>query len=326
MTKDWNILILLDHLNDEKKRLLEEVAPQSCFVYSKRNDADREAVQNAQIIIGNPPGEKVAGSPNLQFLQLTSAGSESYVGEGVLRDNVILCNGTGTYGIPISEYMVGAVFSLFKNFPLYRDQQKQGNWKVIRAIINKPVFGSTAMAVGAGDIGGSFLLRMKALGCTTIGVRRTMGQKPDYMDEQFAIGQLDGVLPRADIVALALPKTPLTIGLFNARRLSLMKEDSILINVGRGTAVDTEALCDELEKGRIRGAALDVTDPEPLPEGHRLWKYENVMITPHTSATNSPLTWQKSFELCYENFKAFVEGKPLRSVVDRKTGYKVSGK
>ncbi len=324
MTKRWNTLVLLDHMDDEKKRLLEAVSPQASFAYSNPNDVDEKLVQKAEIIIGNPPYEKVKGSPNLQYLQLTRAGVERYMREGILREDVLLCNGTGTYGIPISEYMVGGVFALFKNFTLYRDHQKEEKWERIRTFSNKPIFGSTVMAVGAGDIGGSFLMRMKALGCTTIGVRRTIGQKPDYVDEQVTNEDLDSVLPRADIVALALPQTPQTIGLFNARRLSLMKEDSVLINVGRGTAIDTDALCNELEKGRIRGAVLDVTDPEPLPKGHRLWRMDNVLITPHTSASNSPLTWQRSFEVCYENFKAFIEGRPLLSLVDRKTGYRVS--
>jgi len=326
MTQEYRVLVLWDHLTDEKKTMLEAVAPSCMFTYAHRDTVEKETVQNAHIILGNPSGDKVKGSVNLKYLQLSSAGAESYVAEGILKDDVLLCNGTGTYGIPISEYMVGAVFALFKNFTIYRDQQREAKWLRVKKYDNKPVFGSTVLVVGAGDIGGSFLSRMKALGCITIGIRRTIGEKPSYVDEQYTNDEMDTVLPRADIVALALPQTPQTIGMFDARRLALLKDDAVLINVGRGTAINTDALCDELEKGRIRGAALDVTDPEPLPASHRLWHFENVFITPHCSAANSLLAQQKSFETCYENFKAFIEGREPLSPVDRKTGYRISKK
>jgi phosphoglycerate dehydrogenase-like enzyme len=324
MTQTYRILVLLDHMTDEKKRLLEATAPGSSFVYAAANDVSGEAVQSAQIILGNPSHKKVAGSANLRYLQLTSAGAEEYLAPGVLHDDVLLCNGTGTYGVAISEYMVGAVFALFKNFTIYRDRQKQSLWKRERERSNKPVFGATALVVGAGDIGGSFLSRMKSLGCRTIGVRRTVGEKPAFIDEQYTIDELDEHLSRADIVGLALPHTPQTTGLIDARRLAMLKDDAVIINVGRGTAIVTDDLCNELAKGRIRGAVLDVTDPEPLPADHRLWGFENVLITPHSSGAGSPLAREKNFEIVYENFKAYMEGRPAISPVDRQTGYRVS--
>ena len=320
------ILVLLEHLTCERKAMLEAVAPEAEYIYADRDSVDKQAVQGAHIILGNPSSDKVKDSPNLKYLQLASAGAENYLKPGVLQDDVLVCSGTGTYGIPISEYMVGAVFAMFKNLMLYRDQQKRETWKRIREYTNKPVFGSTVLVVGAGDIGGNFLMRMKAMGCHTIGIRRTDGEKPEYVDEQYTAEQMDDVLPRADVVALALPHTPQTAGLFDARRLSLLKEDAVLINVGRGTAIDTNALCDELSKGRIRGAVLDVTDPEPLPKDHRLWKFDNVFITPHSCAANSALAQQKSFEVCYENFKAYVQGREPMSRIDKSTGYRVSRK
>ncbi len=320
------ILVLWEHLTDERKAMLQSVAPEAEYTFASRDSVDMQTVQGAHIILGNPPYDKVTGSLNLKYLQLNSAGAERYLNEGILRPEVLLCSGTGTYGIPISEYMVGAVFAMFKNFMLYRDQQKQATWQRIRNYTNKPVYGSTAMVVGAGDIGSNFLMRMKALGCRTIGIRRTAGEKPEYVDEQYTTDEMDDVLPRADIVALALPHTPETAGLFDARRLSLLKDDAVLINVGRGTAIVTQALCDELSKGRIRGAVLDVVNPEPLPADHPLWKFDNVFITPHACATNSELTQQKSFEVCYENFKAYIEGREPMSLIDRATGYRVSRK
>ncbi len=320
------ILVLWENMTQERKTMLQSVAPEAEYIYADPKEVDKDTVQAAEVILGIPPVEFVKGSVNLKYLQLSWAGAEVYLKEGVLRDEVLLCSGTGTYGIPISEYMVGAVVAMFKNFPLYRDQQKQAVWQRIREYTNKPVYGSTVLSVGAGDIGGNFLMRMKAMGCYTIGIRRTAGEKPEYVDEQYTTEEMDDVLPRADVVALSLPQTPQTIGLFDAHRLALMKEDSVLINIGRGSAVDTQALCDELQRGRIRGAVLDVTDPEPLPKDHPLWKYDNVFITPHCCAAGSTITQQKSFEVCYQNYKAFIEGRDPMSRIDRSTGYRVSRK
>jgi phosphoglycerate dehydrogenase-like enzyme len=324
MSQPLNILVLLDRLSDEKKRQLTDTAPGAHFTFAHRDDITQEQVQSADVILGNPSSDKVRGSKNLKYLQLTSAGAERYLAPGTLREDVLLCNGTGTYGIPISEFMVGAVFALFKNLMLYRDLQSRSEWKRIRNLSNKPVYGSTVVAVGAGDIGGSFLSRMKDLGCTTIGVRRTPGDKPDFMDEQYTDDALDSVLPRADIVGLAMPETPQTIGMFDARRLALIKDDAVIVNVGRGSAIVTDALLAELKKGRLRGAVLDVTDPEPLPKDHPLWTLDNVLITPHTSSSGSPLMEEKSFEIVFANFAAFMHGRPPLTPVDRSTGYRVS--
>ncbi len=319
-----NVLVLWDNMTEQRKTVLESVSPEAEYTYSDTKQVDRETVQAAQVILGIPPVEYVRDSPNLKYLQLSWAGAEVYLQEGVLRDDVLLCSGTGTYGMPISEYMVGAVIAMFKNFPIYRDQQKQGLWQRTRLYTNKPIYGATVMSVGTGDIGGTFLKHMKELGCRTIGIRRTAGEKPEYVDEMYTTEEMDDVLPRADVVALSMPQTPQTIGMFDKRRLGLMKEDSVLINIGRGSAIVTQALCDELSLGRIRGAVLDVTDPEPLPKDHPLWKFDNVLITPHCCAGGSTLTQQKSFEVCYENFKAFVEGRDPMSRVDRSTGYRIS--
>ena len=320
------VLVLWENLTAQKRERLESVAPEAEYIYADAKQVDKQTVQAAQVILGIPPVEFVKGSENLKYLQLSWAGAEVYLKEGVLQDDVLLCSGTGTYGIPISEYMVGAVLVMFKNFALYRDQQKTSVWERIKQYTNKPVYGSTVVSVGAGDIGGNFLMRMKAMGCHTIGIRRTAGEKPDYVDEQYTAKQMDDVLPRADVVALSLPQTPETIGLFGASRLALLKEDSVLINIGRGSAVDTNALCDVLSKGHIRGAVLDVTDPEPLPANHPLFKYDNVLITPHCCAAGSAITIERSFEVCYENFKAFVQGRDPMSRVDRSTGYRASRK
>ena len=134
--------------------------------------------------------------------------------------------------------------------------------------------------------------------------------------------ELDSLLPRADVVALSLPGNPSTYHTLNRERIPLLSPNAIVLNVGRGTAVDTDALSDALYAGKIAGAALDVTDPEPLPADHPLWKAPNAIITPHISGGYAlPETLQQIAEIFAENLKRFQAGEPLRNVVDLETGY-----
>jgi phosphoglycerate dehydrogenase-like enzyme len=180
------------------------------------------------------------------------------------------------------------------------------------------------LVVGLGDIGSEYARRRKALGAYVIGVRRTARPKSEDVDEVYLTDRLDDLLPRADIVALILPGIRETEGIISRERLGRMKRGALIVNAGRGSAIDTEALCDALESGQIGGAGLDVTAPEPLPEGHRLWKLEGAVITPHVAGgRNMPETAQHIMRLNLENAARFVKGERLRSLVDIKTGYRV---
>jgi phosphoglycerate dehydrogenase-like enzyme len=155
-------------------------------------------------------------------------------------------------------------------------------------------------------------------------MRRTSQPKPAYVDEQLLSDALDEALPRADIVALIVPGVKATTGLLNRERIALMKKGAIVINAGRGGAIDTNALADALESGQLDGAGLDVTDPEPLPSDHRLWRIENVVITPHVAGgRNMKETAEHIMELNLENAGRFVKGETLKSLVDMKTGYRI---
>lgn len=316
---DKNVLVLIK-ANEEHKRLLEEKAPNANFTYASRSSVDKAAVQNADIILGNPPIEMLKGSKRLQWLQLDSAGVGEYAMSDVLPEDVLLTNASGAYGLAISEYMLGVLLELCKKLNLYRDNQTQGKWHYEGPV--KAIYGSTALVVGVGDIGGEFAKRIKALGAYTMGIRRKDANKPDFLDELYLMDKLEDLLPRADIVALCLPATKLTDKIINQKTLKLMKQDAVLINVGRGNAIDTEALCDALENGHLFGAALDVTDPEPLPKDHRLWKIKNAVITPHVSGGYSlKETHERIVKICAHNLEAFMNGRSLINVVDRSAGY-----
>ena len=164
---------------------------------------------------------------------------------------------------------------------------------------------------------------MKALGAYTIGVRRTSHEKPEYLDEQYTLEELDGLLGRADIVAMVLPGGAATNHLMDERRLGLMKKGAYLINVGRGNAIDPEALLKVLKEGKLGGCGLDVTEPEPLPADSPLWDLENLVITPHVAGNFFlPETFERIVRIAGENLAAWANGTEFRNVVDFSTGYK----
>lgn len=314
-----NILVVLS-VNEEQKKLFESKAPEACFTYANPSGVSEEQVKNADIIIGNPPANMLQGSKNLKWLQLQSAGAGEYTAEGLLPNGAILTNASGAYGLAISEYMLGVTLELYRKLHLYRDLQAEWEWSYAGSVSS--IYGSTALIAGLGNIGGEFASRLKALGAYTIGVKRRNSDKPEYVDELYLTDRFESLLPRADIVALSLPGTKLTDKLINKRTLDLMKPSAILINVGRGNAIETEALCDALENGRIAGAALDVTDPEPLPRDHRLWKLKNAVVTPHISGGFSlQETHNRVVSICAENLEAWFSGRSLKNIVSLSEGY-----
>lgn len=281
----------------------------------------QEDVDWAQAILGNVPAAMLHGSPALEWLQTNSAGVEAYIQPGVLAGDTLLTNATGAYGLAIAEHMLGMLLELFKKLELYRDAQKSGAWQSQGAV--KAVYGSTVLVLGMGDIGGEFAARCKALGAKVIGVRRSPRPCPEYADEVHLLEDLDSLLPQADVVAITLPGTDATRGLMSRERLAKMKEGAVLLNVGRGFIVDTEALCDALERGHLSGAGVDVTDPEPLPPTHRLWNIPTAVVTPHISGFyHLRETHERIVGIFLENLRHFQAGEPLRNLVDFATGYR----
>ncbi len=314
-----NILVLIP-VEERHKSYFSSCYPEGNFIYSSHSKTTKEDVAKSQIIIGNVPCELLKFAKNLQFLQLESAGTGEYIKEGVLPANVILSNASGAYGLAISEYMLGTTLMLIKNLHLYRDNQKIPKWEYRGSVMS--VSGSVVLILGLGDIGSEFAKRAKMLGAHTIGIKRTLTSRPDYIDELYTLDNLQSVLPRADILALSLPDTPKTRKIINKETLKLMKKSSVIINVGRGSAIDTDALCDAIESKYIFGAALDVTDPEPLPSNHRLWSMENVIITPHVSGGYSlQHTYEAIINICGENLKSIRENKSPENIVSLVEGY-----
>ena len=288
-------------------------------------DPTEEELAAAEVIVGFPPVPRLSSAKNLRWLQIPWSGADGYADHPDFPAHVILTNATGAFGRPIAEYAFGAVFTLMRRFHQYRDCQKEAKWQ--RQGDELSPTGKHVLILGAGDIGTNAAQLFKMMDCRITGVRRVVRNVPQEFDAMITLEQVDEYLPEADIVICCMPHTPLTQGFFTKARFEKMKSTAIFVNVGRGTLVDHEALAEVLNEGKIYGAALDVTFPEPLPEDHPLWKCRNVLITPHVSGQTFAGLKDKEdyfFRVCRENLVAYREGKTLQNQVELNTGYRVT--
>lgn len=295
--------------------------PNYRFLFCKQEEL-KNHIKDANIIIGQPTVEEMNEALQLEWVQLGIAGADRYVNHSDFPKHVKLTNVTGAFGLSISEYLLTMVLSLYKKMHLYRDQQKDGIW--IDRGKEKTLFGKNVLIVGTGDIGNSFAKLLVLFNTNTIGVRRTEGEVLPYYKEIYTTKDLDKLLPEADVVALCLPSTPETKGLFCKKRLLSMKEDAVLLNVGRGDTVVLSDLTEVLKMGHLYGVALDVLETEPLPKEHPLWNIERAIITPHISGgsfNHLEETYEKIVEICMDNLKRYEVGEPLKNKIDFVTGY-----
>ncbi len=308
------------NLTQEQKTLLENSYPEAEFVYVPGKNVTEETLQGVHAVLGNLPAELLRKASQLEWLQLNSAGANGYCDPGALPEQVVLTNASGAYGLAISEHMIGMVLMLMKRFDQYYDNQKSHIWMDEGPV--QGIWNSRTLVVGMGNLGTEFAKRMSALGSHVIGIRRTEKPKPDCYEEQYLMDALDTELAKADIVALCLPGTDATAHVLDERRLALLKKNAVLVNVGRGVLVDNMALARALYDYKIGGAALDVTDPEPLPEDHPLWDCPNLLITPHVSGGyHMKETFELILQITAENLKRWRNGEALKNQVNRKAGY-----
>ena len=308
----------------EKERILSSVEKEDkvLFFNDEQELLESKDLADVEIILGEPEISTIQCMKNLRWIQMTWAGANKYTGTSDFPDTIALTNASGAYGCVIAEYIVSGILALVKNLFPYRAQMQAGGWSKIEG--EDTIEGKRTLILGTGNIGEETAKRLKCFGCETSGICRTPGKKVPYFDEMYTIDNLDEQLPYADIVIIALPGTAKTAGMFDADRIGKMKEDAILVNVGRGFIVKTDELTNALQNGWLRGAVLDVTAPEPLPENHPLRNMENVILTPHISGVSwgdNNFTKKRIMEIFCENLKRDYNGKEKRNVVDLEEGY-----
>jgi phosphoglycerate dehydrogenase-like enzyme len=240
--------------------------------------------------------------PGLRVIQLISAGAEHWVYH--VPPGVTLCTGSGAHGGSTAEWAVAALLAVLRQFPYYVDRQREGRWQ---ATAGDELAGKRVLVLGAGDLGRSVRARLEPFEATVTLVGRTA--RPGVA----ATSEVPQLLGEHDVVILMLPLTPATTGLVDAAFLARMPDGAVLVNAARGRVVVTDALLAELTAGRLR-AALDVTDPEPLPDGHPLFSAPNLFLTPHVGGA-VPGFPARATRILRDQVIAFRDGRPLANVV-----------
>ena len=249
---------------------------------------------------------KIAALPSLKTIQILSAGADHIL--PYIPSHITLCNARGAHTASTAEWAVGAMVASTRNFSRFAVAQRNGRRDYVQS---EPVGGKHVLIVGYGDIGAAVERRLAGWDVTVERVAR------HARDGVHAIGELPGLLPKADVVVILLPVTDETRQLVNKDFLRVMKDGALLVNAARGVIVDTDALLEELNGGRIR-AALDVTDPEPLPAGHPLWSAPGLLLTPHVGGS-VPLAVDRAFRIAAEQIRQFAGGNTPSNLV--KDGY-----
>lgn len=283
----------------------------------------RQALLRARAVIGEPPVELLQDLPDLEWIQMTWAGADRYTADARFPRHIQLSVAAGVYGTTIAEHVLAMLLALNRRLPAYQLQQRAGGWFDLGA--ERSLEGQNVVILGTGDIGRQTAHRLQVFGAATIGVRRTRASEmiPGFTSVT-TLENLERLLPQADTVICCLPDTPQTRGLLNREKIEKMKPGSVLINVGRGSLVDTQALTEALQSGHLAGAGLDVTEPEPLPAEHPLRQMPQVILTPHVAGIgfgHLPLTERRIRNLCLENVRRFIDGRRLNYLVDFSTGY-----
>jgi D-2-hydroxyacid dehydrogenase (NADP+) len=325
------LLIFVHHPFDQwnappwfPKRLQQEFPQVNVVHLPDYKKVDQEIVDAEIAISWSVRSEQIAAAQGLRWIHSPAAAVHQLIFPELVNSDIILTNAREVHGPVVAEHVIALIFALAKRIPdAVRLQEKhvwgqQILWDELPRI--REVAGATLGMVGLGSIGRSVVKSAKALGMRVIAVREHPEKRTEGADAVFGPAQIDEVFRQADYIALATPVTDNTKAIANAERLTLMRPDACLINVGRGPLVDEPALVAALREKKIGGAALDVFPKEPLPADSPLWDVPNLLITPHTAALTDKL-WERHYALFSENLRRYLNGQPLLAVVDKRKGY-----
>ena len=282
-------------------------------------DNFNSSMSNSEILLTYdfPTNNLKSIAPNLKWIHCTAAGVEHLFPFDWTYDNLKITNSSGVHAKKAGEYGLMSVLMLQNHLPKIITNQKN---KEFISTFGNPIAGKNIVLVGTGALGSSMAKLVEPLGANIIGVNKK-GKSVEGCSQILTTDKLDTVLPKADILYLALPETPETKNLINKRRLDLLKTTCGIVNIGRQSALDYEVLCDKLEKSEIAGAILDVFNPEPIDKSSRLWNTKNLVITPHVSSDDNGNYVKMTLELFIKNLRLFIEKKELENQIDKELGY-----
>ncbi|MGH8134732.1 MAG: D-2-hydroxyacid dehydrogenase [Steroidobacteraceae bacterium] len=315
--------IVVSTADPEQLARLQAAVPDVQLVGVKDDDEAALEARDADAVVGYCNAAVLAAGSRIRWIQTMNAGVERCVAvPGLVERGIVLTNMQKVAGPVMSEHVLALMFGLARGFASYVPLQARGEWSD-EAVPEERMWlleGRTLFVAGLGGIGTEVAERAHALGMNVIATRNTPHEKPPFVSEQGSSGDLLAFAARADVIVDALPLTPETRGLFNKAFFDAAQHGALFINVGRGGTVVTADLVAALQDGRLGGAGLDVTDPEPLPADHPLWHAPNVLITPHVAASISTRE-ESRWLIVRENLRRYAAGGRLLSEVDVKRGY-----
>ena len=316
------ICVVNEFITDAHRRQIDAAAEKHGFsvrYYQTKADASGH-LADCEVLFGHWRS-LLKEAPMLKWYCCSYAGVDPYQPPFRFPEGVLLTNSSGAYGVTISEHIMMVTLMLQRRMLDYAQIVRDRGWTNDLPV--RSIQGSRLTLLGTGDIGTTFAQRAKALCPASVtGVNRS-GRVPDPVyDRVVPMAELDRVLPETDILVMSLPSTPETVGVLSRERLALLPESAILVNVGRGSAIDQNALVAALNGGRIAGAALDVFEEEPVPAGDPVWTAQNLLLTPHISGQMSlGYTRDRNVALFCEDLERYGRGEKPTRLVDRRIGY-----
>jgi len=293
-------------LNAKQKERIESVSNEYKFVY--------EVDKSAEVILGNYNPTELKEFKNLKWIQTTAVGVDAYIKKEILNDDVVLTNAVDIHSQEVAEHILGLIMTLIKKTYLYRDNQAAHNWHDEGKV--KSIQGLRVAIIGFGDIGKNLAKTLKAMGMYTIGVKRTMIEKPDCLDELYTNADLDKAISNVDVVVTILPGSKENYHLFTVDTFKKMAKDTILVNAGRGNLYSEETLVEVLENHIIEAVGMDVFEVEPVAKDSKLWDLKNLIMTPHVAGYfHLDSAKEKYVDLLVENLKRYANKEELKYIV-----------
>ncbi|MBS1856773.1 MAG: D-2-hydroxyacid dehydrogenase [Acidobacteria bacterium] len=318
------LLVLTSDLTDRNLALLEQLPAETNLAVGTSVEAFENLVEDADAIFnwalgGNLLRAVFPLAPRVRWVHTRSAGVDSVLFPELIASPVPLTNGTGVFSPSLGEFALGAILFFAKDFRRMLRNQEAGLWEQFDV---EEISRQTVGIVGYGDIGRAVASRARAMGMRVLAVKRhaAAGAADEFAAEVFPPERRAEMIAACDYVVAAAPLTPETRGLLGEREFAAMKPGAVVINVGRGPVIDEAAMLRALTERRIRGAALDVFDKEPLPEGHPFYKLDNVLLSPHCADHTSDWT-EQAMRFFLQQFERFRKGEPLLNVVNKQLGY-----
>lgn len=324
LMKNNTILVLADPA-EPQLTMLKELRGEAKTIVANSAESFNRAAANATVIFnwsGSLPlfREAFRMCPNVRWVHSRSVGLERTLFPELMASPVPLTNGTGVFSASLGEFALAAILYFAKDFRRMIRNQMAGVWEAFDVM---PISDHTVGIIGYGDIGRAVATRVRSMGMRVLAVKRHVSplDSTDPLVEQiYGPERRIEMLSHCDYVVAAAPLTSETRGMIGEAEFAAMKSTAVVINVSRGPVISEKALVSALSSGRIKGAALDVFDHEPLPEGHPFYKLENVLLSPHC-ADHTPDWLEQAMQFFLAQFERFRKGEPLMNVVDKKLGY-----